>query len=269
MHPARYTRQLQQVLPAGAEVYLFDPAGTIHILTRGNLQLLDPLQCVADRSAFLRFIDEGHFARYLIGSAATSEQNPTNATYKVGMMRPHSAFTPHAHGAEHFVLSLGYASCGLYDQQMEQVVNVRLLPGTLLRIPAMMPHSFNNRAADPLHLVVSNTGMGLDHEEYAITADQAERYARQLAVPHPVPVPAGEHSLHTHGHNHNHSHFHLHLDQAEALHHAARDVDYADLARALRRLEQEMPQATLHMTLTWRERIAAVLRKLAWTLEQH
>ncbi len=265
MHTARYTRQLQQVLPAGAEVYLFDPAGTIHILTRSNLQLLDPLQCAADRSAFLRFIDEGHFARYFIGSAATSEQNPTNATGKVGMMRPHSAFTPHAHGTEHFVLSLGYASCGLYDQQTEQVVNVRLLPGTLLRIPQMMPHSFNNRAADPLHLVIANTGMGLEHEEYAITADQAERYARQPAVAPPVPVLAG----HDHVHHHDHTHTHMHIEPTEALHHAAHDVDYTELARALRRLEQEMPRATLHTTLTWRERIAAMLRKLAWTLEQH
>jgi hypothetical protein len=42
----------------------------------------------------------------------------------------------------------------------------------------MMPHSFNNRADTPLPLVIANTGMGIDHEEYAITAAMAEERAR-------------------------------------------------------------------------------------------
>jgi len=127
----------------------------------------------------LRFIDTGQYTRYLIGSAATSDDNPTNATFKLGFVHPHSAFTPHAHGAEHFVLSMGYASCGLYDHDQETVAHVRLIPGSLLHIPAMMPHSFNNRADAPLPLVIANTGMGIDHEEYAITAAMAEERARR------------------------------------------------------------------------------------------
>lgn len=248
MHRSRYLHQLQRMLPVGAEVYFFDPSGTLHILTRGHLESLNPLQCEADRANFLRFIDEGHFARYFIGSAATSDALPSNATYKLGMMRPHSAFTPHAHGAEHFVLSLGYASCSLYDQDADQVAHVRLLPGAMLRIPALMPHSFNNRAHDPLHLVIANTGMGLDHEAYAITVTQAEVYAQHAEV-----------EVHTHSHAQETEHSHQHPS----------DVDYASLARALRRLEQEMPMSTTHTTVTWRERIAALLHKLAWILEQH
>jgi len=127
----------------------------------------------------LRFIDTGQYTRYLIGSASTSDDNPANATFKLGFVHPHSAFTPHAHGAEHFVLSMGYASCGLYDYDQEAVAHVRLIPGSLLHIPAMMPHSFNNCANAPLPLVIANTGMGIDHEDYAITAAMAEERARR------------------------------------------------------------------------------------------
>ena len=109
-----------------------------------------------------------------MGDAATSPQRPSNATYKLGVVQPHSAFTPHAHGGEHFVLSLGYASCGLYDVGAESTVRVALTPGTLIRIPALMPHSFGNRAGSELLILAANTGFGIDHEDYAITAADAE-----------------------------------------------------------------------------------------------
>lgn len=256
MRRTNYLHYLQQVLPAGAEVYLLDPHGTIHCVTRGDIRRLCPHTNINDRKEFLRFIDDGQFTRYLIGDAATSEQHPSNATYKLGAVQAHSAFTPHAHGAEHFVLSQGYASCGLYDWVHQRVVHVRLFPGALLRIPAMMPHSFNNRANDPLLLVIANTGMGIDHEAYAITATQAEHYAHQHAS-----IESHETVGAVYGHDHNHS---LSDTVTTSL---TTDVGYSILAQALRHLENEMHHSTLHANMTWRERIASQLRKVAWLLE--
>jgi hypothetical protein len=45
----------------------------------------------------------------------------------------------------------------------------------LIRIPELMPHPFANRATAPLLILAANTGFGIDHEDYAITADEAER----------------------------------------------------------------------------------------------
>jgi hypothetical protein len=138
---------------------------------------------VAEPDGFLPFIDAGQRARYFIGDAATSPERPSNATYKLGVVRPHSAFTPHAHGGEHLVLSLGYASCGLYHAESDSSVRVDLTPGTLIRIPAMMPHSFGNRAGSPLLILAANTGFGIDHEDYAITASDAEARAHEADFP--------------------------------------------------------------------------------------
>src|SRR4030095_6557923 len=74
-------------------------------------------------------------------------------------------------------LSLGYAACGLYDERTDSPVLVRLGPGTLIRIPALLPHSFANRAGGPLLILAANSGYGIDHEDYAITADVAETRA--------------------------------------------------------------------------------------------
>jgi hypothetical protein len=155
-------------LPPGVEVYSFPADGAAIRRTRAG---------VAEPDGFLPFIDAGQRARYFVGDAATSPERPSNATYKLGVVRPHSAFTPHAHGGEHFVLSLGYASCGLYDDGAERTVRVALTPGTLIRIPALMPHSFGNRAGSPLLILAANTGFGIDHEDYAITAQDAEARA--------------------------------------------------------------------------------------------
>lgn len=178
MHFARYLERLRTTLPCGATLYVFSPDGIVYAVSRECIRRLDPTRRAEDCADMLRFIDSGQYTQYLIGSAKTSDENPSNATYKLGFVRPHSAFTPHAHGAEHFVLSMGYASCGLYDHEREAVAHVRLIPGSLLHIPALMPHSFNNRADDPLPLVIANTGMGIDHDDYAITAAMAEERAR-------------------------------------------------------------------------------------------
>jgi hypothetical protein len=161
----------EEVLPAGVEVYSLTADGTALVTSRGGRgDLLDPAE-------LLPFIDSGQHARYLIGDALTSPQRPSNATYKLGVMRGHSAFTPHAHGGEHFVLSLGYAACGLYDDERQEAVTVRLTPGVMLRIPALLPHSFINRGDGRLLILAANTGFGIDHEDYAITAEEAERRA--------------------------------------------------------------------------------------------
>jgi mannose-6-phosphate isomerase-like protein (cupin superfamily) len=162
-------------LPSGVELYTFGPGGEVVVHDERGAAPLGP------GPGLLRFIDDGQFARYLIGDAKTSPERPSNATVKLGLVAPHSAFTPHAHGGEHFVLSLGHASCGLHHAG--RVTTLALAPGTMVRIPAMMPHAFGNRAATPLVILAANTGYGIDHEDYAITADAArERGDGDLAA---------------------------------------------------------------------------------------
>jgi hypothetical protein len=174
----------------------------------------------AVRDGFLPFIDDGQLARYFIGDRFTSPARPSNATYKMGLIRPHSDFTPHAHGGEHFVLSLGYATCGLYDADRDSCLHLAMSPGTLVRIPAMLPHAFGNRSGRPLVILAANTGYGIDHEDYAITAAESERRA-------------------------------------------ADGPQWPALAKALRALESSPTPSGL----TWSERVAAVLRRLATRLE--
>lgn len=158
-------------LPDGAELYRLRPDGRVLRADRGGARELGPHD---PDSGLLRFIDDQQWAHYFIGDAATSPERPSNATYKLGLVAPHSAFTPHAHGGEHLVLALGPASCGLYDERRRRVVDVELAPGTLIRIPELMPHSFGNRGGNRLAILAANTGYGIDHEDYAITADVAE-----------------------------------------------------------------------------------------------
>ena len=162
------------MLPAGVEVYTLGGPGAPFV-TRGAQRL--PLDGFDD------FIDDGQLARYFVGDRATSPERPSNATYKLGVVRPHSAFTPHAHGGEHFVLSLGYAACGVYDAERQCAVRVPLTPGTMIRIPALLPHSFGNRDGRPLLILAANSGYGIDHADYAITAEEAERRALTVHDP--------------------------------------------------------------------------------------
>jgi mannose-6-phosphate isomerase-like protein (cupin superfamily) len=203
-------------LPAGVEVYELPATGTARLVNASGTVRLDP------DTEFLQFIDAGQRAQYLIGDARTAPERPSNATYKIGVVRPHSSFTPHAHRGEHFVLSLGYAACTLYDDGRQAPHVVRLAPGMLIRIPELVPHSFANRAGRPLLILAANTGFGIDHEDYAITAAEAERRA-SLAP------------------------------------------GYPELAKALRALG---PAAANPGRLSWAERAASGLRRLAGRLEQ-
>ncbi|MEV7026868.1 cupin domain-containing protein [Kitasatospora sp. NPDC093558] len=166
--------QLAARLPGGVELYRLGPDGRVLTADRGGARHLGH-QHGSTTGELLRFIDSGQYAHYFIGDAKTSPERPSNATYKLGIVAPRSAFTPHAHGGEHLVLSLGLASCGLYDAERRRVVHVPLTPGLMIRIPELMPHSFANRGTGPLNILAANTGYGIDHEDYAITAAEAER----------------------------------------------------------------------------------------------
>lgn len=278
-HTPAYFHQIAAALPEGAELLHCGADGVATLVRQGQVERLDPTRRAVDRATFLRFIDQGHFTRYFVGAADTSDANPANATYKLGVVAAHRGFTPHAHGAEHFVLSTGYAACGLYDAQRDRVTTVRLLPGTMLHIPALMPHTFQNRAGSPLLLLVSNTGMGVDHEDYAITADQAEQRARRQAAAPPRqqdhrPGPAPTHAAAGHcgpGHSHglDQGHDHDYHDQHAVAVATIATLDYTTLAPVLRRLEAELPALVAHSRLSLRERLAARLRALAERLEVH
>ncbi|MGR4878250.1 cupin domain-containing protein [Streptomyces sp. LARHCF249] len=229
-------------LPGGVELYHLRPDGGIVLADREGARELGP------EREFLRFIDDGQFAHYLVGDAGTSPERPSNATVKLGVVGPRSAFTPHAHGGEHFVLSLGHAACGLYDADRDRVTEVRLAPGMLIRIPEMMPHSFANRGDAPLTILAANTGYGIDHEDYAITAAEAEQRAAASSV---RPGPAGGRTVPT--------------AAATAITSA---TDYRALAAALRDIERAQRVHGISGT-TVRERLAARLRRAATALEVH
>ncbi|MFE6779781.1 cupin domain-containing protein [Streptomyces sp. NPDC057702] len=228
----RRIRRLAGTLPSGVELYGLLPGGGIVLADRDGARELGP------ERDFLRFIDDGQFAHYLVGDAATSPERPSNATVKLGVVGPRSAFTPHAHGGEHFVLSLGHAACGLYDADRGEVTEVPLVPGVMIRIPEMMPHSFANRGTAPLTILAANTGYGIDHEDYAITASEAER--RSAATPAEGGGPLG--TLSRSG------------------------TDFAALATALRDIEGAQ-RLRGPGTTTVRERLATRMRRLASALE--
>ncbi|MER8072930.1 cupin domain-containing protein [Streptomyces sp. NPDC094034] len=233
----RGMERLSRDLPHGVELFHLKPEGSVLFADRDGARELGPSE------EFLRFIDEGQFAHYLVGDARTSPERPSNATFKLGVVGPRSAFTPHAHGGEHIVLSLGHAACGLYDAPRGRVTEIRLFPGAMIRIPEMMPHSFANRGTKPLNILAANTGFGIDHEDYAITADEAERRAVDDASDDGV----------RHGRG--------------ALGTVTRvSTDYGLLAAALRDIERIQRVRGIGAT-TVRERLAAGLRRAASALE--
>ncbi|MFE3827155.1 cupin domain-containing protein [Streptomyces sp. NPDC059092] len=245
--------RLARGLPYGVEVFHLRPDGRVLFADREGARELGPSE------EFLRFIDDGQFAHYLVGDARTSPERPSNATFKLGVVGPRSAFTPHAHGGEHIVLSLGHASCGLYDPVRRRVAEVRLFPGAMIRIPEMMPHSFANRGAQPLNILAANTGFGIDHEDYAITADEAERRAAGAGAGAEVPVevevgggPA------TSGQGSAVGRVSSAVGQVAA--------DYGKLAAALREIEG-LQRAGGVGAVGARERLAAGLRRAAAVLE--
>ncbi|WP_435971915.1 cupin domain-containing protein [Streptomyces sp. Qhu_M48] len=241
-------------LPGGVELYHLRPDGGILLADREGRRELGP------EREFLRFIDDGQFAHYLVGDAATSPERPSNATVKLGVVGPRSAFTPHAHGGEHFVLSLGHAACGLYDAARGRVTDVPLTPGTLIRIPEMMPHSFANRGDAPLTILAANTGYGIDHEDYAITAAEAERRARApLGAPNGTGGPSGPGGPAGPGGSGGTAAL-----TAGAL--TDSRTDYRALAAALRDIEHAQRTHGIAAT-TVRERLASRLRRVAAALE--
>ncbi|MFI1395390.1 cupin domain-containing protein [Streptomyces sp. NPDC020681] len=235
----RQLRRLAGKLPGGVELFHLGLDGSIVLADRNGARELGP------ERDFLRFIDDGQFAHYLVGDAATSPERPSNATVKLGVVGPRSAFTPHAHGGEHFVLSLGHAACGLYDPARGQVVEVPLVPGLMIRIPEMMPHSFANRGSAPLTILAANTGYGIDHEDYAITAQEAERRSAAAAPATATATATGNGPLNT-----------VTLP----------GTDYRTLAAALRDIEN-VQRIRGTGTTTVRERLAARLRRAASALE--
>lgn len=228
-------------LPLGVRLYRLSADGSVVLADRDGARELGP------ERDLLRFIDDGQFAHYLVGDAATSPERPSNATVKLGIVGPRSAFTPHAHGGEHFVLSLGYAACGLYDSERGRVTEVPLIPGELIRIPEMMPHSFANRGPAPLTILAANTGYGIDHEDYAITAPEAERRAGGSAYDDLCTAYED-------------------LGSAGARTSTLAATDYLQLAAALRDIER-VQQVRGPGATTARERLAARLRRLAQGLE--
>ncbi|MGA4959793.1 cupin domain-containing protein [Streptomyces lavendulocolor] len=243
---------VRKVLPGGVEVYHLLPDGGIVLADRDGARGLGP------EREFLRFIDDGQFAHYLVGDAATSPERPSNATVKLGVVGPRSAFTPHAHGGEHFVLSLGHAACGLYDADLGRVAEVPLTPGMLIRIPEMMPHSFANRGADPLTILAANTGYGIDHEDYAITAADAETRAssgthRRDGAPH---------TGHDTGPTATLAAATVTAGTTPATAAAGTATDYRALAAALRDIEHHQRTRGIAAT-TVREHLAARMRRLA------
>jgi hypothetical protein len=168
-------------LPDGVELYRLGADGANTLGTGDSRRRLDR------EPGLLRFIDDGQRAHYLIGAPDSGPQRPSHATVKIGVVAPHSAFSPHVHGAEHVVLSLGHASCTLVDGG--RPVRLALTPGCLLRIPAMLPHAFGNRAGEPLLIVAANTGLGIADADYAVLADEARRRAADGA-PHWAAIAA-------------------------------------------------------------------------------
>lgn len=158
-----------RALPSGVELYRLGADGAVELITPSGSRRLD------HDTRLLRFIDDGQRAHYLIGDAASGPAHPSHATVKIGIVAPHSSFSPHVHGAEHVVLSLGHASCTVIDGG--RVVDLELPPGCLVRIPAMLPHAFGNRAGQPLLVLAANTGLGLADDDYAVAADESARRA--------------------------------------------------------------------------------------------
>jgi uncharacterized RmlC-like cupin family protein len=129
------------------------------------------------------FINPGNHAFYLLGKPETSQETPNNATVKVGISNPHHHFVPHAHGVEHYVFSQGFSGCLLFDHKQKKALAIKLLPGSLIYIAAMIPHSFYNRSDVPLITLIANGGLGIHHEKYAITQEIAKELLSKENTP--------------------------------------------------------------------------------------
>lgn len=79
MPATTYLEHLKRILPFGATLYHFDPDGVAYAVSRDCIRRLDPTRRAEDCADMLRFIDSGQYTRYLIGSAATSDNHPAHA----------------------------------------------------------------------------------------------------------------------------------------------------------------------------------------------
>ncbi len=163
-----YLGQYAADLPGGCKMYHISTAGKIFVAADGKVQEISPNTPEYVESLHT-FINPGNLAHYLLGTPETSDENPTNATVKFGITDPHHHFIPHAHGVEHWVYSAGFSGCIMFDTEKKRAVIVKCIPGTLVFIAAMIPHLFYNRSDSPLLTLISNAGLGIHHEKYAIT----------------------------------------------------------------------------------------------------
>ena len=169
-------------LPQGCKLYqlsvtgrmLVAAGGKVEEVSRGTKEYADQLHV---------FINPGNLAYYLLGTPDTNEENPNNAMAKIGVTDPHHHFTPHAHGVEHYVFSQGFSGCLLFDHNQKKAFPIKLLPGSLIYISAMIPHSFYNRSDVPLITLIANGGLGINHEKYAITKEVAEKLLKNETNP--------------------------------------------------------------------------------------
>jgi mannose-6-phosphate isomerase-like protein (cupin superfamily) len=160
-------------LPHGCKLYQLSVTGKMFVAGEGKVQEVSRgTQEYANQLHV--FINPGNLAYYLLGNPETSEQNPNNATAKVGITDPHHHFIPHAHGVEHYVFSQGFSGCLLFNHAEQKAFPIKLLPGSLIYISAMIPHSFYNRSDVPLITLIANGGLGIHHEKYAVTKELAE-----------------------------------------------------------------------------------------------
>lgn len=168
-----------QALPGGALVHQITSTGKI--LTAGNGTVEEITQDNPRyRPHIHKFISHGNLAYYFIGNPSTGPDNPENATFKTGITPPHHHFTPHAHGTRHCVFSAQHAGCLLFDKDQQKVRTVKLQPGSIMDIPGMLPHAFYNRTGTNLVELIANGGLGIDHEDYAITREIALQRLQEL-----------------------------------------------------------------------------------------
>jgi hypothetical protein len=169
-------------LPHGCKLYQLSVTGKMFVATNGKVEEVSRgTQEYADQLHV--FINPGNLAYYLLGTPETSEKNPNNATAKIGITDPHHHFIPHAHGVEHYVFSQGFSGCLLFDHAQKKALAIKLLPGSLVYISAMIPHSFYNRTDVPLITLIANGGLGIHHEKYAITKKVAEELLQKESEP--------------------------------------------------------------------------------------
>lgn len=160
-------------LPGDAKIYHLSTGGQIFVA--GSDAVLEISRETQEYQDTLHtFINSGNLAHYVLGTPETSAENPANATVKFGITDPHHHFIPHAHGVEHWVFSQGFSGCVVFDHARKKALVAKFIPGSMIYIPAMVPHMFYNRSDVPLITLIANGGLGIHHEKYAITKVQAE-----------------------------------------------------------------------------------------------